>query len=504
MGNIKIGFRLIAAFVVVAALAGVVGGFGYNGLHDTKQSLDNISKIYLDSIETLAQVRFNMRNVIVAQRTLLIPDLSPEERRGQYANIETARKLYREGFEKFESLPRSTEIDSLWKEFKDYNEKATAINTKCFNLIKEWEGETSDKAKYDVALETAVEGLEINRIQFNTLSKIIQQNKSSSDQEVVSADATVRSNIRNMVVVALITPVIAFILGILLTLSISRPLGKVVIFSDAVASGKLDEKLDVLQKDEIGQVADSLRVMVKNLNEKIEEANEKTRIAAEESEKALVATQEAQAAKEQAERAKAEGMLQAAQQLEGVVQVVSSASEELSAQIEQSSRGADEQSGRVRETATAMEFCRQLKGVKSLRRLISVSSSILKIRQNRNKCLAFTDLAKRAWDCGCKLLHTQMFYLLKNNTKLICDLNDKQVKNKLKECAPDGRKFGTGVKKIVNSCPCSISSSCPIINECKIESEIILPTSTRNKSARFQVQSATPSPWVLASSKKTS
>ena len=47
MGNIKIGFRLIAAFVVVAALAGVVGGFGYNGLHDTKQSLDNISKITL-------------------------------------------------------------------------------------------------------------------------------------------------------------------------------------------------------------------------------------------------------------------------------------------------------------------------------------------------------------------------------------------------------------------------------------------------------------------------
>ena len=83
----------------------------------------------------------------------------------------------------------------------------------------------------------------------------------------MSADATVRSNIRNMVVVALITPVIAFILGILLTRSISRPLGKVVIFSDAVASGKLDEKLDVLQKDEIGQVADSLRVMVKNLNE---------------------------------------------------------------------------------------------------------------------------------------------------------------------------------------------------------------------------------------------
>ena len=51
-------------------------------------------------------------------------------------------------------------------------------------------------------------------------------------------------------------------------------------------------------------------------------------------------------------------MLQAAQQLEGIVQIVSSASEALSEQIAQSSRGADEQSGRVRETATAMRACK--------------------------------------------------------------------------------------------------------------------------------------------------
>ena len=56
MGNIKIGFRLIAAFVVVAALAGVVGGFGYNGLHDTKQSLDNISKMALPGFPWVADL----------------------------------------------------------------------------------------------------------------------------------------------------------------------------------------------------------------------------------------------------------------------------------------------------------------------------------------------------------------------------------------------------------------------------------------------------------------
>jgi len=64
---------------------------------------------------------------------------------------------------------------------------------------------------------------------------------------------------------------------------------------------------------------------------------------------------EAVEAKERAERAKAEGMMQAAAQLQKVVEIIGSASEELSAQIEQSSRGTEVQSQRVGETATAME-----------------------------------------------------------------------------------------------------------------------------------------------------
>ena len=48
-------------------------------------------------------------------------------------------------------------------------------------------------------------------------------------------------------------------------------------------------------------------------------------------------------------------MLHAATELEGVVEAVTTASEELSAQVEQASRGAESQTVRVGETATAME-----------------------------------------------------------------------------------------------------------------------------------------------------
>ena len=121
----------------------------------------------------------------------------------------------------------------------------------------------------------------------------------------------------------------------------------------AIAGGDLDARFDPA-RPEIG-VFGAMKGMVATLKSKIGEAEQKGLEAAEESKKAQQATLEAEAARKQAERAKAEGMLQAARQLESVVGIINTASEQLSAQIEQSSRGADEQSNRVRETATAME-----------------------------------------------------------------------------------------------------------------------------------------------------
>ena len=137
--------------------------------------------------------------------------------------------------------------------------------------------------------------------------------------------------------------------------SIAVPVNKLVTAAVSISNGDLTATSGLNQKDEIGVLDGAIKGMVTTLIAKMGEADEQANIARQETEKANQATLEAHAAKEQAERAKIEGMLQAARQLEGVVQIVSSASEELSAQVEQSSRGADEQSGRVRETATAME-----------------------------------------------------------------------------------------------------------------------------------------------------
>lgn len=113
MNNIKIGTRLIASFLLIALFTCAVGYIGYEGIKETKLSADSVTKVFLPSIEALAQVRFNMRNVILAQHVLLIKDISTEKRSVQYQNIEKARKLYKEGISIYEKLPQTTDEKKL-------------------------------------------------------------------------------------------------------------------------------------------------------------------------------------------------------------------------------------------------------------------------------------------------------------------------------------------------------------------------------------------------------
>ncbi|NDY56090.1 chemotaxis protein [Desulfovibrio sulfodismutans] len=154
-----------------------------------------------------------------------------------------------------------------------------------------------------------------------------------------------------------------------------------------IAGGDLDVRFDE-RRAEIG-VFGAMKQMVATLKAKIAEAQQMGDEARQESEKARIATAEAEEARKQAERAKAEGMLQAAQQLEGVVEVVTSASEELSAQIEQSSRGAEEQSHRVSETATAME---------------EMNATVLEVAKNASQAAETSDNARKKAQEGAEIV----------------------------------------------------------------------------------------------------
>ena len=94
--------------------------------------------------------------------------------------------------------------------------------------------------------------------------------------------------------------------------------------------------------------------MVGAIRENIAKAREESERAQQESNRAREAMQQAEGASAEAQQ-KAHTMLAAADRLQEVSGTVSSASAQLTVQVEQSERGAAEQAQRVAETATAME-----------------------------------------------------------------------------------------------------------------------------------------------------
>ncbi|WP_218064758.1 methyl-accepting chemotaxis protein [Desulfolutivibrio sulfoxidireducens] len=198
------------------------------------------------------------------------------------------------------------------------------------------------------------------------------------------------------VLIIVISAVVLLVLlgGVWTTLHVNvlGPVSRLITSAESIAGGNLGITLDVTRKDEIGMLQRALSTMLGNLKAKIVEAEEMGAQARSESEKARLATRQAEDACRQAEHSKAEGMLQAAGQLEGVVEVVTSASEELSAQIEQSSRGAEEQARRVGETATAME---------------EMNATVLEVAKNASQAAQTADKAKAKATDGA-LVVTQM------------------------------------------------------------------------------------------------
>ncbi len=121
-----------------------------------------------------------------------------------------------------------------------------------------------------------------------------------------------------------------------------------------IASGDLDVRLATDGSGEEARLAGAIMDMAASLKKTLSSLSEKEAEARRETEAAREAASAAERASLDA-TSRTREMIEAAGRLEEVVSVVGSASEELSAQIAQSSAGAREQARRVESVATAME-----------------------------------------------------------------------------------------------------------------------------------------------------
>ena len=341
------GLSLILSLFTVA-----IGMYSVSSLNRLSDDIDTLYKVHVKGLDLTRALNIEALRMLREEKNIILTNEADEIQR--YLDMLGKERSKFEGMLK--DLPKffqSGEGKELCSKVLLSAKAWLALHDKVIEL-----GKTSDAALNEQAQQlSANEARKAMAVMAQDMQKVVDFKLMRTDQLNESSTKMYESS-RLITILGIIASVLVGLgLGFLMARNMLRQLGdepaSLSQLALAIAGGDLNARFDPA-RPEIG-VFGAMKGMVNTLKSKIGEAEQKGREAEEESRKAQIATQEAEVARKQAERAKAEGMLQAARQLESVVGIINTASEQLSAQIEQSSRGADEQSSRVRETATAME-----------------------------------------------------------------------------------------------------------------------------------------------------
>ncbi|RKX92971.1 MAG: hypothetical protein DRP84_09185 [Spirochaetes bacterium] len=209
---------------------------------------------------------------------------------------------------------------------KASNDYKVAMN----DLINSWD----NLNKKSIALDNLGENI-LNAAKNSTLEGI-KEVKNISLQNMNKLN---RASLMLIVGLA-ISVLIALLFALFLTRSITRPLIKAVNFAECVSNNDLTVKLDINQKDEIGELSNSLNKMLENLKGLILQIQDgATQLASSSEEISASAQQLSEGSQEQASS----------------LEETSAAIEELSASIEQVADHAQSQAASVEETTSNME-----------------------------------------------------------------------------------------------------------------------------------------------------
>lgn len=161
--------------------------------------------------------------------------------------------------------------------------------------------------------------------------------------------------------------------------SLVNPLLRLQTFARQVSEGELDTRPLGSFKAEMQALERSLTAMVARLKEKILFSEQKTAEAEESEARAQQHACEAAEARDDAIKSRVSGMVEAANMLEGVVGSVTSASQEISAQVDQSSRFASSLSNSMNTVASAME---------------QMNTSVLEVSTNAGQASSSSEIVK--------------------------------------------------------------------------------------------------------------
>lgn len=263
--SMKISVKLIASFIIVAIISGVVGVIGITYIN----RMDEYDRILYENMtvpitEITEIARIFQRSRVNARDLILYDD--PADVQDSYDYVKEQLAQLEEIAESFGKTIIQEDVRPIYQHLIEALDKYRNELDELLELsLQNLDDEAFDFTKGEMQ-ETADDIRE-------TVDKLVELKVNGAKaQSDLNTDAAKKA-LNTMIIVIATAMVIAIILGMSISRMISNPIKKLVIVADKIADGDLDAHVDIYTKEEMGRLANAFNRMIDNLNELVSNIN---------------------------------------------------------------------------------------------------------------------------------------------------------------------------------------------------------------------------------------
>ncbi|MBI1387481.1 MAG: HAMP domain-containing protein [bacterium] len=302
--DLRISTKLFTTFSLMMLLMMLIGGFGVYELRNLNTISDEIAGSWLPSVRYTSAMNTNISDFRVAELQHILS--TSQDDMGKYeARMNEVAGEVSKNKSMYEPFVNSPEEKTLYDQFNQQWASYLAINKEIIKLSesgKQVEAQTVSRGESKAIFDN------IN----TTLDGLAKLNVDGSVDATTRAQGIYASALFWIIAVIVTGVLLGAALVTFIIRGIAPPLARGVRFAEAVANGDLRQRLNIDQKDEVGQLAKALNHMSESLTEVISG-------------------------------------------LQSAVEQVASSSEELSSSAQSLANGATEQASNLEETSAAIE-----------------------------------------------------------------------------------------------------------------------------------------------------
>lgn len=347
----RLSTKLILSFAGMIVVILAISTSSMISTSKLNESIDDVDKAYIPAVIAVGNMHLNFWTVRANLTTMLLArEVSAAERydtmiKESLQKIASDQKKYIEYTALFDG-DIAVQAKKLIRQIDDISAAMGIVRRNSTKLVAE--------GKFDeaAALFSAEYGPQFGKLA-PLYAELVSLTTRSSKENMLDAIALGSMAKNTGMVLSLLAVAISVIITYLLTRSVMRQLGKDPGQLNALARRVVDGDYEIADGSARIGVYDSIVSMVESLKANMEKVHEQSLNAQNQAAKATEAMRNAEESGKIAQ-SKSNAMLAAATQLEEVAHAVSSASTQLSAQIEQADRGAVQTAQRLGEAATAM------------------------------------------------------------------------------------------------------------------------------------------------------